>query len=85
MTLKQALKEHQNKRPQVICKVGKYYHYFHKKDELDKLADLEVIDTLTNQIKVMSLFSMKKAKSVNEFALVVDTEKALKVLGKERF
>ncbi len=49
------------------------------------IINIRDYDTLTYQTKVMSLFSMKKAKSVNEFALVVDTEQALKVLGKERF
>ena len=71
MTLKETLKKHQGKRYSVSCKNGKYYHYFRKKDELDKLADLEVIDTFTQELKGQHLFE-KGSFIVKELALVID-------------
>jgi len=89
MTLRETLKKSKSKHIEVVCKVGKYYHEFHQKAELDKLADLEVIDTSVEERKVFTLslstYALSKPKMVKYTRLVVDTEQAKKVLGKERF
>ena len=95
MTLKEMLKKSRSKRVVVACevcekynhffkKVMKGYKYFYTKDEWDKLADLEVVDTFTQELKGQHLFE-KGLFTTKELVLVVDKEQALKVLGKERF
>lgn len=89
MTLKETFKRSRSKHIEVVCKVGKYYHLFHQKAELDKLANLEVIDTFIEERKVFTLslpaYALSKPKMVKYTCLVVDTEQAKKVLGKEKF
>ena len=95
MTLKEMLKKSKGKHIWVACevcekynyffkKVMKGYKYFYTKDEWDKLADLEVIDTFTQEVEGQHLFE-KGSFIAKQLVLVIDKEQALKTLGKEKF